>query len=415
MKSTSNISKELDKNENNQEVKESEFSVAQRETLASFIGPFSKADSLDEAGFDIQVILESKKMNTGTKYLYLTSAMNDDCKKFNNHLDKLFSQIKDLDTLRSLKRINDFCFNNPIYYNAELRSTYNHYLEKLGPQEKSSEVNSQKAMQSEAKKMISETCSYLKKIHKNIISEMNERMEQERIISPRTEWRKELNLPEDQLIPMDEGRLHMLAKYTGIASSELSRLYTNKTLYKLEDLVSYIIDYNHHRKSGLSIEEVLVLSPQQHSNLQGIHSYIKNDFLTLEEARMLKVDERRLLHESDDKQVQRECIKTLQNYRKTHNIPLLSSPAAEQLLVPTRQSMFEQKSLSFAGVPSKYKARLSLLSTITGMEPSHLYKNYDAEALDRIENLSRYIKNYNKQENPAFIRTESIRPNGSSI
>jgi len=107
---------------------------SQRELLDTFIGT---------EGFDFEVIRDHKNFDLGTKILYLERAITQDCHTFLLALDKLYNpdlldqeRAANLEFIRSLKRINDLCFNNEINYGEDkienTKEALTHYFGRVG-------------------------------------------------------------------------------------------------------------------------------------------------------------------------------------------------------------------------------------------------------------------------------------------
>lgn len=177
---------------------------AQTELLQSFIGP---------EGDSFQTINEDETLDLGTKLLYLERAISQDCNRFNASLDKIYNPSLNgkaaqpqLDLIRSLKLINDWCFNNPVVNGVYgVRSALTHYFSGLGPVDADSfnkttvaEINARVA------ELINSNAVKTEADRVNIEEQKKTRLAKEALTVSQVEWRSVLNLPQAQLFHFDE-------------------------------------------------------------------------------------------------------------------------------------------------------------------------------------------------------------------
>ncbi len=167
-----------------------EINTAQLEILEAFIGPM---------GIYFETILDDKEENLGTKIVFLQKAIEEEPQAFSKSLDYLFvdsSQENNLELIRSLKIINDFCFNNDIKYGQYgIKSALTHFFGRFGKVEPSS-------FQEKIRSMIREQI-------KSLLNEANlEQIETEKetanllldedLNQANPQWRQKLDLPSNQ-------------------------------------------------------------------------------------------------------------------------------------------------------------------------------------------------------------------------
>ena len=145
-------------------------------------------------GIYLYVIKEYSRLDLSTKLLYLERAMSDNQDVFFQSLDLIYDpnlgeeeQRENLEFIRALKVVNDFCFNNPVRY-AEFgaRNALDHYFASLG------EVQSEE-FQATTRRIIREQVSTLSAEHTDaIIAGKQARVRLESTLSPQSGWRERL-------------------------------------------------------------------------------------------------------------------------------------------------------------------------------------------------------------------------------
>src|SRR3990167_4915490 len=181
------------------------LATAQKDFLETLIGSTLVTTS-EETHYEWGIYLDSVKsyngVDLGTKILYLEKSITQDCQTFLNTLDKLYkpeligaAKEANLDFIRSLKMINDLCFNNKIKYDIYgVRDALTHFFSSLGP------VNPQD-FKDEIQKMIHQGIEVLSQDHQEEITAQKQKQEEvEKTITNQSDWRNELDLPTGQRI-----------------------------------------------------------------------------------------------------------------------------------------------------------------------------------------------------------------------
>src|SRR3990167_2883866 len=181
------------------------LATAQKDFLETLIGSTLVTTS-EETHYEWGIYLDSVKsyngVDLGTKILYLEKSITQDCQTFLNTLDKLYkpeligaAKEANLDFIRSLKMINDLCFNNKIKYDIYgVRDALTHFFSSLGP------VNPQD-FKDEIQKMIHQGIEVLSQDHQEEITAQKQKQEEvEKTIINQSDWRNELDLPTGQRI-----------------------------------------------------------------------------------------------------------------------------------------------------------------------------------------------------------------------
>src|SRR3990167_7632871 len=179
------------------------LATAQKDFLETLIGSTLVTTS-EETHYEWGIYLDSVKsydgVDLGTKILYLEKSITQDCQTFLNTLDKLYkpeligaAKEANLDFIRSLKMLNDLCFNNKVKYDIYgVRDALTHFFSSLGP------FNPQD-FKDEIQKMIHQGIEVLSQNHQEeIIDRKRKREEEEKTITNQSNWRNELDLPSDQ-------------------------------------------------------------------------------------------------------------------------------------------------------------------------------------------------------------------------
>jgi len=192
------------------EVKEKEIkeiNAAQLSLLKSFIGAGLTKEENHEKGFLIEAIESSKAADLGTKILYLRRAISQPCHLFLTSLDKLYKIYRDdkeknnenLDFIRSLKKINDMCFNNNILQGVYgVRPCLTQDFGRLRSKDITIEDETA-AFKKNVKMMIRDNIKLLKKgQQKKIRNQIIARKEAEKTIIGNLAWRTLLELPGEQ-------------------------------------------------------------------------------------------------------------------------------------------------------------------------------------------------------------------------
>lgn len=219
-------------NKAEQKEKESKHTLpkAQREVLAQFVAPPEHSDYPDGGLLTTSILeqgIESKSPNLGIRLLYLERAMTQNPTDFNASLDKLYSpnlateeeKTAQLNLFRNYKFINNICCNGEMKLVADApsvqwmgietsESTQQNFgtvsvikqtFERLG-----NAVNTNHIM-SEAKNMVKANIEYMeeknKDNEKDIVLQIEARLEAEKKITPQTQWRSLLDLPPSELKP----------------------------------------------------------------------------------------------------------------------------------------------------------------------------------------------------------------------
>ena len=168
---------------------------SQLELLESMIG----AD-----GFLIETIMDNEQFNLGVKVLYLQRAVRKECHEYLLDLDKLYKsnlsidmKVSYLEFIQTLKRINDLCFNNEIKSgDFGLKKALDFTFDRLGSVHP-------KTFQEKVVKLVHAKIQELKETRAlEIKKEQTARCEIEKSIVGHIQWRQELDLPIEQLIPI---------------------------------------------------------------------------------------------------------------------------------------------------------------------------------------------------------------------
>ncbi|MBA2654187.1 MAG: hypothetical protein H0U71_03850 [Gammaproteobacteria bacterium] len=269
--------------------------IMQRELLDSLVG---------DKGIYFETIRDDQAFDLGTKVLYLQRALSQDCQAFLQSLDRLYNphlmgkaKQANLEFVRALKLINDLCFNNPVKYQEYgIRDALSHYFASLG----SISANDFKIIIEE---IINAGIVVLSEGKQEVIAAQKEtRAASETHIIRQTAWRRELDLPQDQLAPASHSAHHNPAFFQGVqfrvhlipvriqiliqanlltnaAAAALSQVERNR-LVCTQPLIS----------NGLmTVPEALALTGDQHLSLghKEIFTLIQEQRLTLERAKNL--------------------------------------------------------------------------------------------------------------------------------
>lgn len=168
------------------------ITTAQHELLQSFFGC---------EGCYFEALSELSTVDLGTKVLYLERAIEQDCQTFLKSLDKLYpidpteSQKKEcIDLIIPLKLINDLFYNNEIKLDDYgVKKAHLYYFGKLG------QVDS-KSLSAEVEALTNFNIKTLvDDREKEVAQQKNSRINAENNISRNTHWRKERDLPQNQL------------------------------------------------------------------------------------------------------------------------------------------------------------------------------------------------------------------------
>lgn len=150
-------------------------------------------------GNSIETILDNVTFDRGTKIVYLTRAITQDYQTFHTYLDKLYDpklvdqeKEKNIDFIRQLKLINDLCFNNKVKYRSKITPALTHYFAALGPVDP-------KAFKQLIQEIINERIAELSKSNSDVETQKQQREAVEKNSVSQTGWRKQLDLPENQL------------------------------------------------------------------------------------------------------------------------------------------------------------------------------------------------------------------------
>jgi len=169
------------------------LTVVQQELLNDLIGP---------EGCFMDNIINSSTFSSGCKIIYLQRAINLNCHQFLNTLDTLYdaSQPATLDIIRSLKLINDLCFNHQIKINSILKFALDHCFAQI----------SQEVIPAFFQQAIIEIIGKsIEKLTKSTtFEELKEQMAQQIFSETRFfildySWRKKEKLPDDQRLHQD--------------------------------------------------------------------------------------------------------------------------------------------------------------------------------------------------------------------
>lgn len=175
--------------------------TAQKEVLNEFIAS-------DGIYFETIKEYDENKVDLGTKILYLERAISQDCQTFLKLVDKLYQpglgsedeRKAHLEFIRSLKTINDLCFNNEVKYSVYgLKSALTHYFGALG------DVNAND-FQILIKEIINENLTtWCEGQEKDVATQKQAREIAKNSIISQSGWRFKLDLPQDQLdLPQDQ-------------------------------------------------------------------------------------------------------------------------------------------------------------------------------------------------------------------
>ena len=109
---------------------QSQFTL--NDTAVNLLNDFSEKDGIYYSTID-----EYEELNLGTKVLYLERAISENCKTFNESLDKLYGSegVENIELIRALKFINDICFNTSVKFAEHgLKSAIVHWFESISGQ-----------------------------------------------------------------------------------------------------------------------------------------------------------------------------------------------------------------------------------------------------------------------------------------
>ena len=160
-------------------------------------------DFLGDNGIYFETVIEYAGLDLGTKVSYLQRAINEDCQTFLQSLDRLYqpeligdAKIANLELIRALKVINDFCFNNEVRYSVYGdRPALMHYFGALGPIVPAD-------FQAAVQEIIGACLRTLHQDHEGEVEAQKAARERaEAGIVRQTDWRRELDLPLAQLPP----------------------------------------------------------------------------------------------------------------------------------------------------------------------------------------------------------------------
>jgi len=267
----------------------------QRALLDSFIG---------EEGIYFETIRDDEAFNLGTKVLYLERAISQNCQTFLQSLDKLYNpslngaaKIANLEFIRALKLINDFCFNNQVKYGQfGTREALTHYFRSLGDVDAND-------FQITMIEIIGGGIATLRQDHEaEIAAQATVRATEEEGIVRQTGWRGEVDLPQDQLAQMDHEHHHAFFQQmppvpqvhlipvriqiliqAGVIAQGAAAALSREQLDKLvctQPLIS---------NGRMSVEDALALTGMQHLCLgeERIFTLIQEDRLTVDQAKAL--------------------------------------------------------------------------------------------------------------------------------
>lgn len=165
---------------------------AQRELLDS---------SIAEEGIYFTTIQDDEVFDLGTKILYLERAISQNCQDFLQSLDKLHNPDLDdeaktanLEFIRALKLINDFCFNNQVKHGQYgVVEALTHFFGSLG------DINPDD-FRTAVQTIINARITALRDGHSEEVTlQKTARETAEANIARQTGWRVELDLPVAQL------------------------------------------------------------------------------------------------------------------------------------------------------------------------------------------------------------------------
>ncbi len=168
----------------------------------------------------IPALVEYRGMDRGTRNLYLRRAIQQDCRTFNESLDKLFDpSLEDTDrplfyqlqyAMRILKSINDLFFNNEINQAGSYRSALSVYF----PDQECSQETVQRILSELVNECINQSIladvirdrnvrpeMQIHAVQQLMNDETERRLHAEASILPQTDWRIYLDLPASQQTP----------------------------------------------------------------------------------------------------------------------------------------------------------------------------------------------------------------------
>lgn len=165
----------------------------------------AQLDSLDDLigkeGVHYLAIMENDNADLGTKVLYLERAITQNLKDFLASLDKLYrphargeSRKKNIELIRSLKFINDICFNHELKFGVHgTKKALVHYFRPLGSGIDANAFHQQIRLMIHAR--IGES---VRDVNEKAKQERERRLAYEKRIVADAAWRVTLDLPMDQ-------------------------------------------------------------------------------------------------------------------------------------------------------------------------------------------------------------------------
>lgn len=229
------------------------LTVAEQDILNDFIGP---------DGYLIHNIINNACFSFGCKIMYLQRAITFNCHMFLNALDMLYDATKPetLTIIRSLKHINDLCFNHQIQLHNNgavmTKSALEYLFASINPEIKPY------LFQQVIQEMISKYILYLSStlISHDLKNEMAQQIFSEaRYLTTDRSWRQKELLPYDQILGKHTSQNYISQKIDNLNKIKLTQFF-EPTIQKL---LFFKI---------LSHEEFLSLSPIQFEMLT--NSYI---------------------------------------------------------------------------------------------------------------------------------------------
>ena len=216
------------------------LTVVQQDLLNDLIGP---------EGCFMDNVINSSSFSSGCKIMYLQRAIKLNCHQFLNTLDTLYDDSKPetLDMIRSLKLINDLCFNHQIQVNSILKSALDHCFAQIS-QDVVPALFQQAIIEIIGKSIDKLTTSVATEDLKNQIAQQI--FSESRFFIPDNSWRQQEKLPNDQK--------HRKEMKEGYPIAAIANLSPRKREQLLEPAMQKLIYFN-----VLSGEEWLNLNPIQ--------------------------------------------------------------------------------------------------------------------------------------------------------
>lgn len=168
---------------------------AQRDLLVEYINDY------------FETIRDYDTADWGTKICYLTRSISQNCQVFLCSLDKLYLpnlengvRARHIDFLNCLKKINDLYFNHTVraswggeFYESTEKDALTHYFSSFAQ-----EVDVEK-LQNAIQAMIVENIMLLRSAHPEYLMQQEDRIIAEATIVRQPAWRRECQLPDEQL------------------------------------------------------------------------------------------------------------------------------------------------------------------------------------------------------------------------